>query len=158
MTSHLVLWGAVLLLFQGVLLGYVLLDLAFDVAAYLADFTGEARKGMLQFYLNREGHPTSVRVLLLLPLVLMPLSLLLVAFVAYWNNGDAVSYLTSAICTAVANVCGSQVMGIRRKLGQAGDGETVKKLLRGIVLRHIAMLPLMLIASASTIRLMVLAT
>ena len=143
------------LVLLGVFLGFVLIDLAFDVESARGRYDTSK-----DFYFGRQQHdPRSRFVLLALPLGL----LLLVSVAAVlgrpsWANGAGM------LCVLAANACGSFVIGQRVSMdewqlagahavgGEAEAEAEIERCLVRICYAHFAMLPILVAGAVFTSR------
>lgn len=137
-----------LLAMQGLLLGYALLDLAFDVDALKGHFEDQRR-----FYLTRDAHPSLNRMIVASPL---PFLVLLTLWIA--ARHQTLKSFLQMLLVLTANGCGLKVVILRKELvqlsGVQGDAYHDQDILTSICYLHLAMVPLLIGAITSSLNLL----
>lgn len=129
--------------FIGLLIGFTLIDLAFDLECFGKNF-----QNPLHFYTLREKHRPATRFLTLQ----LPLVVLIVLAVGVVIQKPTSSNIAAMVFILAANGCGSFVISQRRKiveiLSRKGEQSAdldpdIRRLLTNICLAHLSMLLLL---------------
>ena len=131
------------LLLLGVFLGFLLIDLAFDMESIAGKFSTSSA-----FYLGRDEHDGLRRALLLQA----PLLLCLALFGARCIRPRCWHDVLALLCVMCAMGGGSHVLSQRTLLSAVASDRPLERqeLLTRIAWTHVAMLPLLLLAAAAT--------